>query len=236
MEHKLKRLFNRGCTDYSLLSDGDRILLALSGGKDSLVMARLMAERARIFKPRIQVEAAHVVMENVPYSMDLNYLQEFCSGLGLKLHILRTSFDESTDRRKTKCFLCAHYRRKCLFSFAQEQGFNKVALGHHMDDFLVTMLMNLMYEGSFSSMKPILPMEHYPLSIIRPLCLVPESEIQRFAEEEQLVRQITPCPYEDTTKRTTMEGIFAQLSALHPEARQSMWRALSRQWNPQNTN
>lgn len=226
MKERIRRLFNKGCTEYSLLSDGDRILLALSGGKDSLVMAQMMAERARIFRPSIQVEAAHVVMENVPYQTDIAYMQDFCKGIGLRLHTLRTSFDESTDKRKTRCFLCARYRRKALFDFAVENSFNKVALGHHQDDFLATMLMNMLYEGSFHSMAPSMPMEHYPISMIRPLCLVPEATISAYATEAELVRQIMPCPYEDKTRRLEMEKLAETLCSLHPEARQSMWHAL----------
>ncbi len=230
MENRLKRLFDKGCTEYGLLADGDRILLALSGGKDSMAMAALMAARARIYRPEIQVEAAHVTMENVPYQADLDFMRTFCEGMGLKLHILATSFDESTDRRKTKCFLCARYRRKALFGFAVERGFNKVALGHHQDDFLTTMLMNLVYEGAFRSMRPAMPMEHYPLTMIRPLCLVPQDEIATLAEQREWVKQVAPCPYEDTTRRTAMERTLGTLTALHAEARQSLWHALERQW------
>ena len=226
MLRKIRRLFNKGCTEYGLLADGDKILLALSGGKDSLVMAQMMAERARIFKPSIKVEAAHVVMENIPYKTDTDYMQEFCDKYGIKLHILSTSFDETTDERKTRCFLCARYRRKILFEFACKNGFNKVALGHHQDDFLATMLMNMLYEGSFHSMLPSMPMEHYPITMIRPLCLVPESIISTYAEAEQLVRQVAPCPYEDRTRRSEMERLSQTLCNLHPEARQSMWHAL----------
>ena len=226
MIRKIRRLFNKGCTEYGLLADGDRILLALSGGKDSLVMAQLMAERARIFKPSIKVEAAHVVMENVPYEADTAYMYEFCKNAGIKLHILRTCFDETTDERKTRCFLCARYRRKALFEFASKNDFNKIALGHHQDDFLATMLMNMLYEGSFHSMLPSMPMEHYPIVMIRPLCLVPESFIGTYAEAEQLVRQVSPCPYEDRTRRSEMESLSQTLCCLYPEARQSMWHAL----------
>lgn len=226
MLRKIRRLFNKGCTEYGLLADGDKILLALSGGKDSLVMAQLMAERARIFKPSIKVEATHVVMENIPYKTDTDYMQDFCNKYGIKLHILSTYFDETTDERKTRCFLCARYRRKILFEFACKNGFNKVALGHHQDDFLATMLMNMLYEGSFHSMLPSMPMEHYPITMIRPLCLVPESIISTYAEAEQLVRQVSPCPYEDRTRRSEMERLSQTLCNLHPEARQSMWHAL----------
>jgi tRNA(Ile)-lysidine synthase TilS/MesJ len=157
-------------------------------------------------------------------------MKDFCDALGVKLHILKTSFKESTDKRSTRCFLCARYRRKAMFDFAVEHGFNKIALGHHQDDFLATMLMNLLYEGSFHSMLPSMAMEHYPLTMIRPLCLVPEKDIASYATETQLVRQILPCPYEDRTQRSEMEHLAQTLFSMHTEARQSMWHALEKGW------
>ena len=151
-ERPLLRSFNRACVSYHLLSDGDRILIALSGGKDSLMLARLMAQRARIYKPKITVEAAHVIMDNIPYETDRSYLQDFCYELGIRLHILHSRFDESTDPRKTRCFLCAWNRRKTLFEFAVANGFNKIALGHHNDDIIITYLMNITFEGSAHTM------------------------------------------------------------------------------------
>ena len=225
---QIRRLFNKACTRYGLLADGDRILLALSGGKDSMLMARLMAERARIFRPSIRVEAAHVVMENIPYETDRPHMQAFCHDLGLPLHILHTGFDESTDTRRTRCVLCARYRRMALMEFARDYGFNKVALGHHMDAFLSTMLMNMLYEGSLHSMSPSMSMRHYPLTLIRPLCLVPEQIIAPLAAELSLVRQSRSCPYEDRTRRTDMKALARHLCSLHPEARQSMWHALEK--------
>lgn len=225
---QIRNLFNKACTRYGLLADGDRILLALSGGKDSMLMARLMADRARIFRPAIHVEAAHVVMENIPYETDLTHMREFCHDAGLPLHILHTGFDETTDTRKTRCVLCSRYRRKALMEFACGQGFNKVALGHHRDDFLATMLMNLLYEGSFHSMSPTMSMRHYPLTLIRPLCLVPGHSIATAAYSMHLARQVKPCPYEDTTRRSSMESLSQTLCSLHPEAAQSMWHALEK--------
>ena len=195
MEKKIIRLFRKGCADHSLLADGDKILVALSGGKDSLLLLQLMAAQARIFKPAIRIEAAHVVMDNIPYETDRSYIEEFCKEQGVKLHILHSSFDETTDKRKTKCFLCAWNRRKTLFQFAEENQFNKVALGHHMDDFLVTYLMNITFEGTATTMQPLIRMEHYDLSVIRPLCLVHESMIKAYAADKGFAKQKTPCPY-----------------------------------------
>lgn len=223
-ESKIKKLFNKGCTDHHLLSDGDRILIALSGGKDSLMLARLLALRSRIYSPRISVEAAHVIMDNIPYETDRSYLQAFCDELGIKLHILHSRFDESTDPRKTRCFLCAWNRRKTLFNFAVENGFNKIALGHHNDDIIVTYLMNITFEGSAHTMPPILQLEHYPLQIIRPLCLVHEDDIREMSEKLGFQKQKALCPYEEVTNRKAMADVFQHLQSLNPEARYSLTR------------
>ena len=85
IERKVLKQFNKGCVDYHLLEDGDRILIALSGGKDSLELVRLLAKRSRIFKPHIEVEAAHIIMDNIPYETDRSYIQHFCEENGIKL-------------------------------------------------------------------------------------------------------------------------------------------------------
>lgn len=223
---KIRQKFNKGCVDYNLLEDGDRILIALSGGKDSLMMTRLLAERSRIYRPKIHVEAVHVIMDNIPYETDRSYLQQFCEELGIKLHIIHSQFDEHTDTRKTRCFLCAWNRRKALFTFAQNEGFNKVALGHHQDDILTTWLMNITFEGNASTMLPRLALEHYPIDIIRPLCLVQENWIREASTILGFVGQKVLCPYEEATKRKDMSLIFKQLESINPEARYSMWKAM----------
>ena len=226
IEHKIQRLFHKACADYGLLEDDDRILVAVSGGKDSLELVRLLGMQQRIFKPRIEVGAAHVVMDNIPYDTDRTYLQEFCQANGVRLNILHASFDESTDRRKTKCFLCSWNRRKALFEYARDNGYNKVALGHHQDDFITTLLMNMTFDGAISTMQPRMPMRHYPLSVIRPLCLVAEKDIREVAMSLGFEKQKTPCPYETKTRRKDINEVFHRLEELNPEARYSLWRAM----------
>lgn len=189
------------------------------------MLLELLAAQAKIYKPQIQVEAAHVIMDNIPYETDRSYLASFCGSVGVRLHILHSSFDESTDPRKTKCFLCAWNRRKTLFQFAEQNGFNKIALGHHMDDILVTYLMNITFEGNASTMLPMMQMEHYNLSVIRPLCLVHEAWIKDYAQEVGFEKQKTLCPYEQQTRRQSMTDVFAHLEKLNPEARYSLWHA-----------
>lgn len=232
---RITRNFRRACAEYGLLSDGDKVLVALSGGKDSLMLVRLLAQQMRIHKPSISVEAAHVLMDNIPYDTDRSHLQRFCDECGMPLHILHTKFDErqSDGTRRTnkpRCFLCSWHRRRALFEFATANGFTKVALGHHRDDFLVTMLMNLTFEGNISAMKPMMPMRHYPISVIRPLCLVAEDDISVIAESQGFVKQKVPCPYESETMRAELARVFRHLETLNPDARYSMWHALEQTW------
>ena len=228
MEKKVVKRFNKACADYALLEDDDKVLIALSGGKDSMLLLHLMAQRARLYKPKIKVEAAHVVMDNIPYETNRKNLETFCRNEGVKLHLLHTEFDETTDRRKTKCFLCAWARRKALFRFAQGNGFNKLALGHHQDDILTTLLMNLTFEGSFDTMAPRLNMKHYSLALIRPLALVYETETVALAKYHSYNGIKVHCPYEDVTQRRKTAQILKLLETLNPEIRQSLWRALEK--------
>lgn len=226
-EQKIQRLFSRGCVEYGLLEDGDRVLIALSGGKDSLELVRMLGRQARIHKPSIKVEAAHVIMDNIPYETDRSYITRFCEEQGIKLHILHSSFELKEGSKKPECFLCSWNRRKALFDFAQKNDFNKIALGHHQDDILITLLMNMTFEGSIQTMPPLLKMDNFPVTIIRPLCLVPESLIQEVAENLGFTKQKTKCPYEKATRRQDMTEVFRTLERLNPEARYSLWRSLS---------
>lgn len=226
-QERLYRQMGRADKAYALLQDGDRVLLALSGGKDSWVMACLMAARARVLKPHITVEVAHVVAGHVPYESNLPYMQTFCQELGLPFHVLHTDGlrPGSPMEGKTPCVACALGRRQTLFRFATDHGFTKVALGHHRDDILATLLMNLTFEGSFQTMAPRLRLTRYPLSVIRPLCLASESELTAFAQRHAYHPQFRRCPYEDATRRTTMQRLLLQLEQINPEARYSLWKA-----------
>ncbi|MBQ4174955.1 MAG: tRNA 2-thiocytidine biosynthesis protein TtcA [Prevotella sp.] len=213
---------------YHLIDDGDRILVALSGGKDSLCLLDLLAQRQRIFMPRFSIEAIHIRMENIDYETDTHYLEDFCRQRNVNLHVVNTSFDASTDKRKSPCFLCSWNRRKQMFNLAQEIGCNKIALGHHMDDLIHTALMNECFQGRFDTMPVFLQMKKMPLAIIRPLCLCHESDIKAYAEQEGYQKQHKLCPYEKDSYRTDIQQIFQQMESLNPEARYSIWNALER--------
>lgn len=228
---KIRQRFGEAVVKYGLLSDGDKILVGVSGGKDSLCLLELLAMQARIFKPQITVEALHVRMENVQYETDLEWLENFCKELGVTLHVRTTRFDKATNGQEEKpaCFLCSWMRRKMMFEVAQQLGCNKIALGHHQDDIMHTTLMNLFTQGRFSTMPAMLRMEKMPLTIIRPLCMVREEDIATLAEEHHYERQTAICPHEKETMRDDMRRLFDNLEQQNPEVRFSIWKALERE-------
>jgi tRNA(Ile)-lysidine synthase TilS/MesJ len=250
LEKRLNERFVKAMATYHLIEDDDRILVGLSGGKDSLLLLELLAKRAKIEHPRFSVEALHVRMENIHYETDTSYLQSFCDSLGVRLHVRTTRFEvapsvestavlqQSTEqqtietaarlrKQKQPCFLCSWMRRKEMFNLAQELGCNKIALGHHQDDLIHTALMNLTFQGRFGSMPARLKMRKMPLTIIRPLCMIEEQDIKAFAEQQGYQKQQKLCPYENDSHRTDIKHLYEEIERMNPEARYSIWNALN---------
>lgn len=224
---RVEQRFNKGMVKYRLIEDGDKILVGLSGGKDSLALLELLAKRSRILKPCFTVMAVHIGMTNIPYQSDLEYLKNYAEGLGVPFVYFETSFDLSTDTRKSPCFLCSWNRRKALFTVAKEHGCTKIALGHHMDDILETLLMNITFQGAFGTMPPRLVMRKFDMTIIRPMCLVHESDLSDMARVRGYRRQIKNCPYESRSNRSDMKEVLKSLEKLNPEARYSLWGSMT---------
>ena len=130
------------------------------------------------------------------------------------------------NKQKPTCFLCSWQRRKQLFNLAQQINCNKIALGHQQDDIIITSLLNITFQGHFSTMPAILRMRKMPITIIRPLCLCQEQDIQQFAIQQNYQKQIKNCPYEHTTNRQLIKQVFNHLQQLNPQARYSIWNAL----------
>lgn len=245
-ERHLKERFVKAMAAYRLIEDDDHILVGLSGGKDSLCLLELLAWRAKIDHPRFSVEALHVRMDNIRYESDTSYLQAFCDSLGVRLHIRTTGFEVESSAEADKaaengqqaeaaarlrkqnqpCFLCSWNRRKQLFNLAQELGCNKIALGHHQDDLIHTALMNLTFQARFATMPVRLSMRKMPLTIIRPLCLIPEADIESWAASQGYRKQQKLCPYENNSHRTDIRRIYEQLERMNPEVRHNIWSAL----------
>lgn len=224
---RLTKRFHKACADYGLIADGDHILIGLSGGKDSLLLTELLGRRSRIYKPRFAVTALHVRVKERDYQSNISYLEHFCAEAGVPLIVRDTEIREEGGKETNPCFLCAWYRRKMLFNIAQELGCNKIAFGHHRDDVVETLLMNLIYQGAFATMPPILQMDKMPIQIIRPLCLIDETDIIRYADMRGYQKQNRLCPFEHVSSREKVKDLLAQIKALNPEAVDSIYGALT---------
>ena len=227
LQSRLTKRFHKACADYGLIADGDHVLVGLSGGKDSLALVELLGKRAQIFVPRFRVTALHVRVRERAYLSDLSALEKFCQAFGVSLIVKDTEITEKPARgEKDPCFLCAWYRRKVLFETAQELGCNKIALGHHKDDIVETLLMNLVFQGAFATMPPCLPMEKMPIQIIRPLCLIEEKDLVRYAELQAYPKQTRLCPFEKESSRAEVKQLLTTLERLNPNVRDSLWGAM----------
>ena len=221
MNTKIVRLFHKACADYGLIEDGDHILVGLSGGKDSLALTELLGARAKIYKPRFRVTALHVRVK------ERDYLERFCEEAGVPLIVRDVEIGNEGVKELNPCFLCSWYRRKTLFNVAQEIGCNKIAFGHHRDDLIETMLMNLIYQGTFATMPPMLQMDKMPLRIIRPLCLIDEQALIALAAERGYEKQTVLCPFEHVSSREKAKELLRQIKAMSHEAMDSMYGAMS---------
>lgn len=236
LQSRLTKRFHKACADFSLIEDGDHILIGLSGGKDSLALVELLGKRAQIFVPRFKVTAIHVRVRERAYITDISYLQSFCDEFRVPLIIRDTEIGErpataqltDSTTEKDPCFLCSWYRRKALFDAAQELGCNKIAFGHHKDDIVETLLMNLIFQGNFSTIYPKLQMNKMPLQLIRPLCLIEEKDLIRYAELRGYIKQKQLCPFEKASSRSDIKQLVTRLEQLNPEVRDSLWGAIMR--------
>lgn len=227
LQSRLTKRFHKACADYGLIEDGDHILVGLSGGKDSLALVELLGKRAQIYVPRFSVTAIHVRVRERAYLTDIRYLQSFCEAVKVPLVVRDTAIGEE-DGSKDPCFLCSWYRRKALFDAAQELRCNKIAFGHHKDDIVETLLMNLIYEGKFGTIHPKLQMDKMPLQLIRPLCLIEEKDLRRYAALRGYEEQKQLCPFEKHSSRAQIKDLVAQLESMNPNVRDSLWGAISR--------
>jgi len=217
--------FKRALNNYGLIENDDHILIGLSGGKDSLALVELLGERMKSIIPRFKLTAVHISVENIPYQSDLEYLKAYTEQFGIPFVHRTTRFNETNDKEKSTCFLCSWHRRKALFEIAKELNCNKIALGHHLDDIAETLLLNLVYQGSFGTMPPKLKMDKFDMTIIRPLALISEKEMKKMEQIRGYQQQIKNCPHEKDSVRRNAKNLLTELEKWNPDVRQSIWAA-----------
>ena len=220
--------FRKGIGEYKLIENGDRIAVCISGGKDSMLMAKCI-QRLQMYG-EISFTAEYIVMDPGYEKANRIKIEENAGLLGLPVRIYNTRIFESAEKeKKHPCFLCARLRRGWLYKTAEELGCNKIALGHHFDDVIETILMGMLYGSQVQTMMPKLHSENYDVQLIRPLYLARESDIISWAEDNGLSFIQCACrtaKNEGSSKRAEIKKLLKELRKNNPAVDMNIFRSV----------
>jgi tRNA 2-thiocytidine biosynthesis protein TtcA len=222
LEFYVSKRVGRAIADYQMLSEGDKIAVAVSGGKDSLTLLRILADRQKFVPIKYELLAVHI---------DLGYPRSYAKQLEKYFKKIKVNYHIEKVKIKTKdisCFWCSWNRRKALFEVAGRFGCNKVALGHHKDDIAETILLNLFFHGEISAMSPKQELFKGKIILIRPLAYVEEDMIRRFARTAGFPHQKCACPNSITSNRTKIAQIIKDLEKVCPELKTNIFKSVKR--------
>ncbi len=229
LERRIAYMVTKAIHDYGMIADGDKLMVCMSGGKDSYALLHFLQRAQR--KAPIDFEILAVHLDQGQPGFPTETLQTYLEGCGSPWHIVREhTYDivmEKLEPGKTTCSLCSRLRRGILYDAARKLGCNKVALGHHRDDVLATFLLNVFFCGQLKAMPPVLRAEDGYNTVIRPLAYVPEEMIKAFVRTQDY--PILPCRLCDKQpdlKRSQMETLLREIDALYPGALPSALHAM----------
>lgn len=230
LEARLARKVTRAIAEYALLEEGDRVLVGLSGGKDSWTLLQILDVLRARAPFAFSLVAVNVDSGYAGYRHDL--VAQACAARGWEFHHIPTSIggilEEKLEEGATPCSLCARFRRGVLYRAARDLGATKIALGHHQDDFIETLLLNLFFEGALRAMPARLVSDDGAHVVIRPLVYVSEAETRQYARERGLPIVSCCCPAcgDLGLERQRVKRLLADLEIEHPGVKQSMIAAL----------
>jgi tRNA(Ile)-lysidine synthase TilS/MesJ len=224
----LLRKAGKALGDFKMIDHGDKIMVGLSGGKDSLMLLLALVHLRRKIKADFTLGACTVDISGG--EMDLSELNRFCTELGVGYFINSHPTLEIIRARneRSPCSLCANMRRGILCSEAKKHGFNVLALGHNLDDVAETVLLNLFRTGRFKCFKPVSWLSRMEISVIRPLIYIEESHISSEAARLNLPLKDMKCPYNNVTERATTKELLKHISGSIPDVKLNIEKALSR--------
>ncbi|MDR2540200.1 MAG: tRNA 2-thiocytidine biosynthesis TtcA family protein [Chlamydiales bacterium] len=212
---KLESLCRKALYEYQLVKEIDKLAIALSGGKDSLSLLFLLkAILGRGFPP-IQLHAIHIGGD---FSCGAGMSRSFLKGICEQLEVPLTIVNVDQDLNTLQCYSCSRNRRKILFETAKSVQATTIAFGHHRDDSIETLFMNLMHKAEFAAMLPKVPMYDYGVTVIRPLIYVPEENLMQFAKLYEFSRVVCQCPVGQKSMRKTVKNILKDVQEKFPNA------------------
>jgi tRNA 2-thiocytidine biosynthesis protein TtcA len=230
LEARIAKKVTKAITDHRLIEDGDRVMVGLSGGKDSWALIQILDVLRR--RAPISFSIVAVNIDSGYEGYEHQKLTATCAARGWELHVEHTNIGETIedilDVNATPCSLCARLRRGALYRLADTVGATKIALGHHADDFIETLLLNVFFQGALKAMPARLVSDNGRHVVIRPLAYVLESEARAYAKEAELPIIGCCCPAcgDLSLQRQRIKRLIAQLEVEHPEIKSSMLRAL----------
>ncbi len=216
--------FSKANREYKLINKNDKIAVCLSGGKDSFLLAKCLQELQKHGKDSFELE--FIIMNPGYNEENLNQIKENLNKLEIDAHIFETPIFKIADTSDSPCYLCAKMRRGYLYDYAQKLGCNKIALGHHMDDVVETILLNLIYNGSYSSMMPKLKSDNFEgLELIRPLYLIREKDIINWKNYNDLTFIDCACKVtkKSSGKRLEIKKLLTDLEKYNPDVFRSIF-------------
>jgi len=225
-EFYISKQVGKAIMDYQMLSDGDKIAVAVSGGKDSLVLLKILEDRRSFVPIKYDLLAIHVDL-GYPRSL-AKILEKYFKKMKVNYHIESIDTLKNTLPKEINCFWCSWNRRKTLFTVADRLGYNKIALGHHKDDIVETILLNLFFHGEISSMSPKQELFEGRITIIRPLAYVEESLIRKFARTLPFNFKECICPNSITSQRTKIAQLIKEIKKFCPEIKTNIIRSIKR--------
>jgi len=228
---KLRHYVGKAVADFGLIHEGDRIAVAVSGGKDSYAMLLLLDELRRRAPVRFEIVAVTIDSGYQGFRSDV--IEAFIASLGIRGHLETTNHYEIISEKRrpgsSYCSICARLKRGALYGLADSLGCNKLALGHHSDDFIETLLLNQFFVGSLKAMSASMLADNGRTTVIRPLVYVPEEDIISFSQESNLPVVCCRCPEGGSAdlQRKRMKTLLKELEKDIPHIKNSMLKALS---------
>lgn len=229
MLQKLLSCARRAIDDYRMIEDGDRIAVGVSGGKDSMALLAVLKALQRFYPKRFEIAAFHLEM-GFPGG-DPSGVVALCEALGVELFRIPTDIYEVVFRvrkEKNPCSLCANLRRGALYRAAKERGYEKIALGHHFDDAVETLLMNLFEEGRFGCFSPVTRLDRMQVTMIRPLLYAKETDVRRFVTAAGIEPSPKLCPADGNTVREEVKQFLAEAEKKDRGVKLRLFGALER--------